>query len=351
MLLLLLASLVILLWGIRPAKLDWGGGGLPRQQTQAVNGFFTLFIMLSHFRIFLDSLGYSFFDEPGGKLAMYFFVAIGQLCVVPFLFFSGYGVMERIKQSGQEYVVNLTKCRILPFYINSLPVAIAWVFLGFIIGGVSYPSDAIAQILFWRGIDFGPCWYNLCIVLMYLFTYLAFKGKSACGNAVQEIVVWVLSVAYALAMSFVRPGETWWYNTIWAYPMGVSYSRHKQLMHNLVQGLVGWLMLAVALISIVIGHRFSVLCAGIFYNLYSIPFVLVLLVVMHKLDFGNPVLRWIGSRVFQIYMWHLFFYRLTSLIIPDPTTFLGAYSIFVVSLAMTGLMAWLYPKFSCKILA
>ena len=79
---------------------------LNKEQTTCINGIFVLFVFLSHFG--------QYETMPWNNLLL----AIGQLMVAPFLFYSGYGIMEQIKRRGMVYIDDLPRKRILKFYIH-----------------------------------------------------------------------------------------------------------------------------------------------------------------------------------------------------------------------------------------
>lgn len=66
---------------------------LNKEQTTCINGIFVLFVFLSHFG--------QYETMPWNNLLL----AIGQLMVAPFLFYSGYGIMEQIQRRGIMYLL------------------------------------------------------------------------------------------------------------------------------------------------------------------------------------------------------------------------------------------------------
>ena len=340
----LIAVFLIFLYRARFQNLPEVDGCFSRERSQAVNGFFALFILLTHARMFMNSIGYSWLCEPGSRYAMHVLLGVGQLCVVPFLFFSGYGIAERSK-GNVRYVEKLPKRRILSFYLNSLPVALLWVVIGVFMPAIDYPKDAICQLIFWRGIDFGPCWYNFCIIAMYFFAYIGFKARDCKYIWRSEAMIWILSIIYVGAMSYFRPEEPWWFNTALAFPLGVSFSCHRLIVFKLLtRKYFAFLFIAVSVLMLMNGKQMS----GWIYNFYSMVFALLLVLVMMRVRFGNYLLSWIGSRVFPIYMYHLFFYKaLSSLVCKSQSSF-EVHVTLALSFASTIFVAWLYPRLSIK---
>ena len=65
---------------------------LSKEQTTCINGIFVLFVFLSHFG--------QYETMPWNWLLL----GLGQLMVAPFLFYSGYGIMEQIQRRGIVYI-------------------------------------------------------------------------------------------------------------------------------------------------------------------------------------------------------------------------------------------------------
>ena len=68
------------------------------KNTNTVNAIFSILIFLSHAVTYVDLNGA--FDAPYFTLRKF----LGQLVVITYLFFSGYGIMESIKKKGTLYV-------------------------------------------------------------------------------------------------------------------------------------------------------------------------------------------------------------------------------------------------------
>lgn len=87
-----------------------------RSTTDAVKGIFAIIILLSHSRHYiitpiiettkLNSISSSF---NSCSVSMHLLDLIGQLMVVMFLLYSGYGIMESYKRKGRCYLKTLLK--------------------------------------------------------------------------------------------------------------------------------------------------------------------------------------------------------------------------------------------------
>lgn len=67
---------------------------ISRDQSTAINGLFTVLVFLSHVCNYISLDGN--FDKPYSTFKSYLL----QMVVVPFLFYSGFGIMESIKKNA-----------------------------------------------------------------------------------------------------------------------------------------------------------------------------------------------------------------------------------------------------------
>ena len=108
--LLILLLLLVTLYG---AKVSFKGHEdyISRWQTDSIKGIFAVIILFSHMRNYLP--------EPGEHDRIYYAVldAIGQLMVVMFMLYSGYGVMESLKRDRRKYLSNFLTHRLLKVWL------------------------------------------------------------------------------------------------------------------------------------------------------------------------------------------------------------------------------------------
>ena len=112
-----LSAFVLLLFGVRVQRQGFFPDNLAIDQTNAIKGFFILLVFISHCMLDVKKAGYEFvgwLDAIGMQIRSEF----GQLVVVMFLFYSGYGVMESYAKKGREYVKTFPKKRILTTLLN-----------------------------------------------------------------------------------------------------------------------------------------------------------------------------------------------------------------------------------------
>ena len=135
---------------------------LNKEQTTCINGIFVLFVFLSHFG--------QYETMPWNGVLL----AIGQLMVAPFLFYSGYGIMEQIKRRGIVYIDSMPRKRILKFYIHFCMALCIYLFLSFLLRKeysfvrIIFSFTALSSIG-------NSNWYVFAILAMYSIVYISFK--------------------------------------------------------------------------------------------------------------------------------------------------------------------------------
>lgn len=176
MFLLYIIISLLLLSGITFFKTDCYEGYISKEQKEQCNrikGFFIVVVFCRHIAPYLADAGYDF-SLLGDNLFCLIDGRIGQLLVVMFLFYSGYGVMESIKKKGSAYVDCIPKRRLLTTLAN-FDVAILLFLLVNLCLGIHYDMQVILlSFIGWESVG-NSNWYIFVILCCYLSTYITFK--------------------------------------------------------------------------------------------------------------------------------------------------------------------------------
>lgn len=163
---------------------------------------------------------------------------VGQLMVTTFLFYSGYGIMESIKQKGTVYVSNIPKKRIL----GTLYKFILAVNCFALMAHYHIPlKRLLLSFIAWTSIG-NSNWYIFAILMCYLFVFISF---SICGSNYKNgcMGVFLLSLLYVFVIFKCWKGQHWWYDTILCYPTGMFVSLYKEKVIELFQNRIKTLFL------------------------------------------------------------------------------------------------------------
>ena len=128
------------------------------------------------------------FDKLGGNVSR----TLGQMIVVMFMFYSGYGIGESVKRKGMGYIKSFPKNRVLKTLLH-FDVAILIYFILSLILELNYPSGQVAlAFIGWTSIG-NSNWYIFAVIILYVITWIAFsifrKNKVAAAAGVTLLTV------------------------------------------------------------------------------------------------------------------------------------------------------------------
>lgn len=172
--------------------------------TTCIKGIFTILIFLSHFCQYINTNNLPYFGP-------YLFLRsiLGQLVVAPFLFYSGYGMMEQIKKRGKAYVDDIPKKRIFKTWFHFALAVVLYLLLSFYLRKGYSLSTIFLSFIGWSSLG-NSNWYIFAILVMYICTYVSFMFLND-GRAVWSCGIWGL--LYIVIMYFAKDGS-WWYDTV-----------------------------------------------------------------------------------------------------------------------------------------
>lgn len=152
--------LALLLYRAKPAR--WNAAYINKDSTQVINGLFIWLVFLAHFA------------QYSPYVRNYVGQHLGQLIVVMFLFYSGYGCMMQYKAKGTDYLRNFHKRRILTTLVNFDVAVLLFVVVGLLLGK-SYSLKQVAlSFVCWDSVG-NSNWYIFAIILCYAAFWLSFN--------------------------------------------------------------------------------------------------------------------------------------------------------------------------------
>ncbi len=288
---ILLAVIIVLLIGARPFIKKYNEHYIAREQTLSINGFFVLIVFMRHFQQYIS---FSEFDF----IYMSFNNWLSQLIVVPFLFYSGYGIMTSVERKGDDYVTSLMTKRFPRLFLH-FAMAVALFLITDLCMNKQYTIDKILlSFIGWESIG-NSNWYIFDTLVLYILTFISFKLCKKDHNAVL-VAMFVLTAGYISFMSVFKPG--YWYNTCIMFPVGMIYAKVGERFFNVMKK--SWIIYLVLFASSIILVMY---CAAersffLYYEFFVIAFMMVVLLLTMKLKIGNPILKFLGKYVFEIYI-------------------------------------------------
>ena len=248
-----------------------------------------MLIFLSHFCSYIDTSTLPYFS---GYLRLRTF--LGQMVVAPFLFFSGYGVMEQVQKKKISYINAMPKKRIFKTWLHFALAVILYFGLSVYLQKNYTLKTIILAFTGWTSLG-NSNWYMFAILLMYLNIYVSCKYF-------KENKVWVscfiLTTFYLFVVRFFQDGS-WWYNTIMCFPAGVFISYYKNEICRLLDHKYFIAFIICIVIMLTASHFRNYLIA---YEMMSIflCFAIILFCTFVKVE--NRLFMFLGKYSFEIYI-------------------------------------------------
>lgn len=284
----LLALVGLLLWGITPRQ---DGQYLSKEQTGAVNGFFVLLVFLRH-----GAEGLRF--GPMDCLFRILNAELDQLIVVPFLFYSGFGMMRSIAGKGPAYVRSLPRKRIGRIWLHFALIVGIFAILGLILQKNYGWKRILLSFTGWESIG-NSNWYIFAMLYFYAATWLAFTLLPR-RQGLAVTAVWLLSMGYIWMLRDTK--GLWWYDTALVYPAGMTFGLFYDKIQTFFRKKVwiSWAATAICGLAFALCFRYQDLL--ICRELMAVTFGLTIVCLTVGVRFGNPVLDFLGKYTFEIYI-------------------------------------------------
>ncbi len=319
---ILVALALLLFIGIKPSKLrEWQEEPLSLDKSKAIQGFAAVAIIVHHLSQELA--------ETAGAIG--FFSELGVIFVGIFFFFSGYGLYTSLK-TKDNYLKGFLKKRfvtiLIPFYMCNLVFVVA----SCISGAKFTPLQLLAVLSGWSLINM-HMWYIVEIAILYIAFFLIYrliKNRTAATVVMSIFVLAMIAGSLMLchgsdmSCSYWFQGE-WWYNASFLFVIGIIVSKHSEGLRKIARKGYIFLLAAFTALSGLLGVQTFYMLRK--YSYWSeIPgedpryldkirclsvqlpwifcFVCFLLLIMMRVRFGNPVLKFLGSISLELYLIH-----------------------------------------------
>lgn len=305
-------------------------------QTKCINAVFVVLVFLSHVKnyIALENIWYNSYYL---KINTF----IGQLMVTTFLFFSGFGIMESIKKKKAEYVNSIPKKRILSTLLNFDFAVLLFLICGLIINQNYTLNTILLSLTGWSSLG-NSNWYIFVILILYAITWISFKVFDK-NNLKGIVSSTILSIFFIYFLKSTK--ELHWYNTILCYPAGMFFSYYKNKIENLIcENNKTYLFISfICCIAFILFYKLAGYSNILIYELMSILFVFIILLICMKFSFKNRILLYLGNNIFWIYILQripmilLHYYKINNY-----NNFLFIFLSFILTLLLTELVKLIF---------
>lgn len=290
--------------------------------SKEMQGFLAIFIVfhqtvitLDHFGIFADQMK-PFFD--------YYYYGI--LAVAFFFFCSGFGLVKRW-MNDSTYLKGFMKRRIftvlVPFFICNY-IYLTDAIITNIQNGTSFDFKEVICSFFGVFLINNQMWFAVEIMILYVMFRIVFARvkKPLTGILIMTGIVLVMMVIGLLSghsnsviMSYWFKGE-WWYNTILMFPLGMFYAYKEERINKIFRRAFTSILIASACLFVILDyvHR-GLIDKSIFWTeydsskhplldkltglsvetIFEIIFIILIVAVISRFKFGNPILKFLGK--------------------------------------------------------
>ena len=336
-----------LLFGLQVKRSGFHEDFLDRPQTDAVRGVFILMVFIRHALQVVREAGFKpvvFWDIAGFRICS----ELGQLIIVLFLFYSGYGVMESIRKKGKDYLARFPRHRLLATLLNFDVAVLVFIALNLLMGVSMSLKQVGCSLTGWVSVG-NSNWYIFVILYCYLVTWISGKFFPDCPWKT-VVMTSILVFAGEATLSFLKHGQPWWYNTMLCYPAGMCLSLFKDEAISFAKRYF-WPVLGVLLAVFLFLHLQSWIPAlrGLTFNAKSIAFALIIVLATMKIKTGNGFLYWAGVSVFPIYIYQRLPMRALRHWAGDAWVCANPYIFILLCIGITSVMACLYKYWQIKL--
>lgn len=295
-----------MLYGIKICKKDFNVEYISRTSCNAINGIFILIVFFRHAVQFLEKNGFepcNFLDSLFCKVDM----GIGQLLVVSFLFYSGFGIAESIKVKKESYINSFPRKRLMRVLLNFDIAIVLYLILDLILGIHFTYNQFLLSLIAWDSMG-NSNWYILVIICCYTVVYVSYKlfGNIEKKRIIIPVSIFVLFLVTILLLSMFK--GSWYYNTILCFPFGMLWSAKREWFENIIKKnyyltcvIVGFLFAIFYIIDVLGLIRFN--DYSLFYNVLSILFAILIVILTMKIRIYNKWLVWLGANLFPLYIY------------------------------------------------
>ena len=295
MLVFYLCVLLISVYGLGLRKDSTLEDALSIEQCNAIKGISILLVFISHASQYVTAGGYQY-SMLGDDAFLGIKTFIGQLCVVMFFFYSGYGTECSIARKGKQYVKDMPRRRILTTLINFDIAVVVFIIVNLLLG-IKMPVTRVLMSLFaWDSVGNSE-WYIFDILSLYVISYISSLVTSDKRIRFGLLLAMTALLVYIL---YLLKGS-WWYNTLFAYPAGVYVAMNKDRLVKLIKDYFWPILFGLTVLFFVLwGYKKS---SVLVYNAASVVFAFGVVVLTSKIRIQNRLLIWLGMNLFPLYIY------------------------------------------------
>jgi hypothetical protein len=254
--------------------------------------------------------------------------------------------MESIKRKGNAYIQSIPKHRFLATLLNFDVAVLLFVLLDILLSIKVSPGQVILSFTGWSSVG-NSNWYIFVILICYLAVYISHKITPPESQYTIYQPITLIAIVMVLILGLYFTKGSYWYNTMLSFPAGFIYSQYKNRLESLFKSYYcGCLICVLAMFALLHAIRsYEVIT----YNLQSVAFAIIVVLLTMKVKVGNKLLLWLGVNLFPLYIYQ----RIPMLAMQEilGSDFIQNYTAIyiIVCLAITCLFARCYRHWQIKL--
>jgi len=293
----ILVLIVISLWGMSfTGKYFHADNMNPNSSPLSLKGIFAVLIFLSHSQQYINIHSSNF-----SKVFIIQNSLLGQLVVTLFFFYSGFGIMESFKNKP-NYFKTFPKKRFLKTLLNFDLAICLFLIMNLILNRHYATKEILLSFIGWTTVG-NSNWFMFVILFSYIVIYLSqlISKKPICITLYTTIMLLIYCFTFPINKMGTR-----WTNTILTLPFGMLFSvYHEKIKSFITKNNTNYLISL--FISCMLFILFYLLTSvfnkyTITYNIVSILFCFIIVIITYKIRLKNRVLSFLGKHSFDIYI-------------------------------------------------
>ena len=315
---------------------------ISQTNTAAIKGLFVILVFFCHYG------GYVEFTSTLDLAFKWINNKIGQLCVVMFLFYSGYGIWYSYINKA-NYIRTFMKRRFLPVWLSfALCVLFFWLENAFL--GIEYSFiDILFAFTGWTSIG-NSNWYMFVTFALYIIFFLCFRMFNENSNKVRGLIIYTMLCCVLVIFLFFTK-ESWWYNTLLCFPAGMWFAVVKSKIDEFAfENNTNYIKLFVLSFILLVATCLLQQWHSVFFVPLAIQFSIFVVVVTMKFTFNSKLLSFCGEHVFSIYILQRLFFNLGQHygLHQEPYLFFGVCLIGTIVLAI--IYDYIFAKYKVRLI-
>jgi len=297
-------------------------GFFDRIISKEIQGFLAVFIIFHQTEITLEHL------EAGTRDMFQFadYKYYGILAVAFFFFSSGFGLIKRW-MTDESYIKGFMKRRtftvLVPFFICNY-IYLTDALLGNIREGKSFKFVEVICSFFGLFLINNQMWFAVEIMILYIVFRIVFSRVKKAGTGILIMtfaVLIMMAIGFlsghsdSMLMSYWFKGE-WWYNTLLMFPVGMFYAYKEERINKVINRAYAAILIGASVLLVIMDFIHRNLIDNLIYwtefygsnhpyidklaglgveTVLEIVFLIVVITIISRLKFGNPVLKFLGK--------------------------------------------------------